>query len=138
MKTVVAWHGSPAGQAAARVAVARSGPEDEVVLVRVVAVDGDDAHGSKTSADRRRSELELEEVTAEFADAAPTVRGEVLQGLAGPAEQILRYLEHTPADLLAVGVRRRSPVGKALLGSVSQDLLLGATVDVLAVKDDRA
>jgi nucleotide-binding universal stress UspA family protein len=35
---------------------------------------------------------------------------------------------------LVIGVRRRTPVGKALLGSVSQRLLLEAEVPVLAVK----
>ena len=35
---------------------------------------------------------------------------------------------------LVIGVRRRTPVGKALLGSVSQRLLLEADVPILAVK----
>jgi nucleotide-binding universal stress UspA family protein len=48
-------------------------------------------------------------------------------------------LEHLEADgdvdLLVIGVRRRSPVGKAFLGDVAQRLLLEAEVPVLAVKD---
>jgi nucleotide-binding universal stress UspA family protein len=35
-----------------------------------------------------------------------------------------------------IGIERRSPVGKALLGSVSQRLLLEALVPILAVKLD--
>ncbi|WP_432572637.1 universal stress protein [Kineococcus sp. SYSU DK005] len=35
---------------------------------------------------------------------------------------------------LVIGVRRRSPVGKAVLGSLSQELLMEADVPVLAVK----
>ena len=35
---------------------------------------------------------------------------------------------------LVIGVKRRTPVGKALLGSVSQRLLLEVDVPVLAVK----
>ena len=38
------------------------------------------------------------------------------------------------ADLLVLGARRRSPVGKALLGSVAQTIILEANVPVLVVK----
>jgi hypothetical protein len=38
------------------------------------------------------------------------------------------------AELLVIGVRRRSPVGKLVLGSDAQDALLGAECAVLAVK----
>ncbi|MEE4582202.1 MULTISPECIES: universal stress protein [Streptomyces violaceusniger group] len=37
-------------------------------------------------------------------------------------------------DRLVVGIRRRSPVGKALLGSVSRRLLLESPVPVVAGK----
>ncbi|MEJ2861380.1 universal stress protein [Actinomycetospora flava] len=50
-------------------------------------------------------------------------------------DAVLELLEEdTDVDLLVVGVRRRSPVGKALLGDVTQRLLLEAEVPVLAVK----
>lgn len=38
------------------------------------------------------------------------------------------------AIMLVIGVRRRSPVGKLVLGSDAQDALLGAECAVLAVK----
>jgi len=37
------------------------------------------------------------------------------------------------ADLLVIGLRQRSPVGKLLLGSEGRDVILGAEVAVLAV-----
>lgn len=50
-------------------------------------------------------------------------------------DAVLERLEKdADVDLLVIGVRRRSPVGKAFLGDVAQRLLLEAEVPVLAVK----
>jgi nucleotide-binding universal stress UspA family protein len=50
-------------------------------------------------------------------------------------EQVLPVLEERPEiTRLVVGVRRRSPVGKAVLGSIAQRLVLEAPVPVLSVK----
>jgi nucleotide-binding universal stress UspA family protein len=38
--------------------------------------------------------------------------------------------------MLVIGARRRSPVGKALVGSVAQTLILDADLPVLVVKAD--
>lgn len=51
-----------------------------------------------------------------------------------PAGSLLAVAEEVEADLLVIGLRRRSAVGKLLLGSVSQDVLLKADCPVLAVK----
>ncbi len=54
-----------------------------------------------------------------------------------PAEAVLDEIETHDVERLVIGVKRRSPVGKALLGSVSQRLLLESPVPVVAVKLDR-
>ncbi|WP_127130249.1 universal stress protein [Georgenia sp. SYP-B2076] len=51
-----------------------------------------------------------------------------------PVDQILAVTEEVEADLLVIGMRRRSPVGKFLLGSSAQRLMLDARCPVLAVK----
>ena len=51
-----------------------------------------------------------------------------------PADVILDEIERQQATRLIIGVKRRTPVGKALLGSFSQHLLLHAPIPVLAVK----
>jgi nucleotide-binding universal stress UspA family protein len=51
-----------------------------------------------------------------------------------PAEDLLQAARDEQAELIVIGLRRRSPVGKLVLGSNSQDVLLHADCPVLAVK----
>ncbi len=51
-----------------------------------------------------------------------------------PAEDLLQASKDEQADLIVIGIRRRSPVGKLILGSNAQDVLLHAECAVLAVK----
>ena len=50
------------------------------------------------------------------------------------AATILDLATQASAELLVIGARRRSPVGKLILGSVTQTLILDADVPVLVVK----
>jgi len=50
------------------------------------------------------------------------------------AEELIRTAETAEADFIVIGLRRRSPVGKLLLGSNAQRILLDAACPVLAVK----
>jgi nucleotide-binding universal stress UspA family protein len=51
-----------------------------------------------------------------------------------PATDLLEVAEEVNADLIVIGLRRRSPVGKLLLGSNAQKILLESDIPVLAVK----
>jgi len=51
-----------------------------------------------------------------------------------PANDIVEVAEQEDATLIVIGMRRRSPVGKLLLGSNAQTILLNAPCPVLAVK----
>ena len=53
-----------------------------------------------------------------------------------PAEDLIQIAESSDADLIVIGLRRRSPVGKLILGSNAQRILLDAKCPVLAVKAD--
>jgi nucleotide-binding universal stress UspA family protein len=53
-----------------------------------------------------------------------------------PAEDLLQASKDEQADMIVIGIRRRSPVGKLILGSNAQDILLHADCAVLAVKGD--
>ena len=50
------------------------------------------------------------------------------------AEGVLEAVRAHDTDVLVIGLRHRSPVGKLLLGSIAQRLILDAPCEVLAVK----
>lgn len=50
------------------------------------------------------------------------------------ADALLEAMERPDAELLVIGIKHRNPVGKLLLGSVAQQLLLECPKPVLAVK----
>jgi nucleotide-binding universal stress UspA family protein len=50
------------------------------------------------------------------------------------ADEVLRVAQETDASVIVIGLRRRSPVGKLLMGSSAQRILLDADRPVLAVK----
>ncbi|MFW3168408.1 universal stress protein [Geodermatophilus sp. CPCC 206100] len=50
------------------------------------------------------------------------------------AEELAAAVEETGAELLVIGLRRRSAVGKLLMGSAAQRILLDVDCPVLAVK----
>jgi nucleotide-binding universal stress UspA family protein len=68
--------------------------------------------------------------------AAAGVDHEVRQLVRGhePAEEVVELAEELGADLVVIGMRHRSAVGKFLLGSTAQRILLEAPCPVLAVK----
>ena len=52
------------------------------------------------------------------------------------ADDVVAAAERTGASLVVIGLRRRTPTGKALFGSDAQQILLDARCPVLAVKAD--
>ncbi|MFC6890340.1 universal stress protein [Halorubrum trueperi] len=50
-----------------------------------------------------------------------------------PADELLSAAKEVGAEAICVSGRKRRPTGKAVFGSVTQDVILGADVPVLAV-----
>ena len=53
-------------------------------------------------------------------------------------EDLLDAAEQADASAIVIGVKHRSPVGKLLLGSAAQQVLLEANAPVIAVKPHRS
>lgn len=107
---------------------ARRGEE----LIVVNPTRGDSYVDRKFVRDEDLVRLEQELDTLEI---ATQIRHEVVPDV---AEAVLDAARETGASLIVVGIRPRTPVGKLLLGSVAQRLILDSTCPVLAVKGDRA
>lgn len=132
MKVVVGYIRSAEGRAALDAAVAEARLRDAELLV---------LHSMRGGTrDEERETLayaeELERVRERL--AAEGIRHEVRELVRGmsPAEDLVDIANREQADLIVIGLRRRSPVGKLVLGSNAQDILLRADCPVLAVKAD--
>ncbi|NAZ78261.1 universal stress protein [Kineococcus sp. T13] len=53
-----------------------------------------------------------------------------------PADDLITAAEESGAALIVIGLRRRTPVGKLILGASAQRILLDAPCPVLAVKPE--
>lgn len=67
--------------------------------------------------------------------AGAAVPTEVRQAMgADVAQEIVRVAVETKAEAIVIGLRHRTPVGKLIMGSVAQEVLLDAPCWVIAVK----
>ena len=120
-----------------RAALHRAAAECKLRNTRLVVINSNRGGKDLDAADAARYEQELEGVRAELDSAG--VSNEVRQLVRGlePAEDIIAVAQEVSADFIVIGLRRRSPVGKLILGSNAQRILLEAPCPVLAVKADR-
>ena len=79
-------------------------------------------------------EVETDPLAAELAASGVSYEIRTPADVHNSAEELIRTAEATDADFIVIGLRRRSPVGKLLLGSNAQRILLDAACPVLAVK----
>jgi nucleotide-binding universal stress UspA family protein len=81
---------------------------------------------------------DLDELTADLTAADVTYRLKASADAADAGEDLVELAEDTGAAFIVIGLRRRSPVGKLLLGSNAQRVLLDASCPVLAVKAEQS
>lgn len=130
MVIVVGYVPKPEGQAALQRAI------DEALLRNARLVVLNSSKGDAYVDPSFASGQDLEIVKSQLAGAG--VEHELRQSVRGkdPADAVVEVAEETGADLIVIGMRRRSPVGKLVMGSTAQRILLDAPCPVLAVKAD--
>jgi nucleotide-binding universal stress UspA family protein len=130
MSIVVGYVPKAEGRAALRRAAEEARLRGTKLIVLNSHRGGRDLDGEESA----RSDAELARVGAELAAAG--IEHEVRQLVRGlePAEDLIAVAEEESADFIVIGLRRRSPVGKLILGSNAQRILLDAPCPVLAVK----
>lgn len=131
MTIVVGWTPTPEGEAALDHAVAEARAHGSRLVVVNVSATSDPSEA--TFAD------EHELTAARSALESSGVRFTLRQLVRGrdAAEEIISVAREEHADFIVIGLRHRSPVGKLLLGSNSQSILLEAPCPVVAVKARR-
>jgi nucleotide-binding universal stress UspA family protein len=129
---VVGYVPKPEGHAALR----RAAEEARLRDARLVVVNSHRGGREFDSGDALESQEDLEAIRSELREAG--VEHEVRQLVRGmdPADDLVNVAAEVSAEFIVIGLRRRSPVGKLILGSNAQRVLLDAPCPVLAVKAD--
>ena len=127
MTIAVAHSGSPRGKAALRSAAQEALWRGEpLAVLRIVG-------GADQPSDR--DPVLERQLAADLADF-PKVVWSLHSAAEGfdTAEALLELAEDVGASLLVLGSRRRRPIGKLILGSTVQQVLLKSSIPVLVVK----
>ena len=129
---VVGYVPKPEGEAALNSAIS----EAKLRNARVVVVNSHRGGSEFDSEASAKVDAEMESIGSRLKEAG--VEHEVRQLVRGfePSEDLIGIAEEVDAELIVIGLRRRSPVGKLILGSNAQRILLDAKCPVLAVKAD--
>ena len=127
---VVGWIRGPEGEAAIEAAVEETRRRNGRLVIVHSSRGGDDRDAAAVIDVRDALEALAARLGADGIDV--TVR-DYVRGKE-PAEDLIDVAEKENAALIVIGLRRRSPVGKLLMGSNAQSILLHADCPVLAVK----
>ena len=131
MNIVVGYVPTPEGLAALDYAIEYATDRPAKLVIVNSGVRGSDADPSFAAAD----ELDAldERLTSLGIDHEVRQSTQALS----PATEILEAAADVAADLIVIGLRRRTPVGKLFLGSSSQEVILDADCPVVSVKRPR-
>jgi nucleotide-binding universal stress UspA family protein len=132
MPIVVGYVAKAEGRAALR----KAAEEAKLRSTKLIVINSNRGGKDLDADENIRYEHELTQVQDSLSEAG--IEHEVRQLVRGlePAEDLIAVAEEVGADFIVIGLRRRTPVGKLILGSNAQRILLDAPCPVLAVKAD--
>ncbi|ACV09080.1 universal stress protein [Jonesia denitrificans] len=90
-----------------------------------------------TEQERQQRDHDIEGFVGQAIEAGVQASVEVLSERKDVADDLISVADQRNAQVIVIGLRRRSPVGKLILGSNAQRILLDAPCPVLAVKPVR-
>ncbi|MFF8196523.1 universal stress protein [Streptomyces bobili] len=128
MTVLVGYVPTPEGEAALRAGIDEARLRGESMLV--VNASRGDAYVDP----RFAQEPDLAHVREDLAALGIEFDIRQVLGAGDAAEEIIELAERADVSLVVIGLRRRSAVGKLIMGSAAQRILLGAGCPVLAVK----
>ncbi len=129
-KVVVGYVPKPEGEAALDRAIAEAQLRGSDLVV--VNSHRGGAGFDKVTSDQLDSEMDSVRAKLDASGVSFEIR-QLVRGFE-PAEDLISIAEANNAELIVIGLRRRTPVGKLILGSNAQRVLLDAHCAVLAVK----
>lgn len=127
-KILLAYVPSATSEAALAFAVKEAERRDASLLV-LASERAPDPRKARGVTDKRPLQERLEETGLGFELRTVPKRDD-------PADDILDAVEHDDVSLVVLGIRKRTPIGKILLGSTSQRVAIESPVPVVLVKPE--
>lgn len=128
MSVLTGYIPTPVGEAALVAAIDEARRRDTTLVVLNASASegtGDHNYASDATATALRHQLTATGLSYRLLRSSSTLE---------PSEEIVTLATELRADLIVIGLRKRTPVGKLLMGSTAQRVLLDAPCPVLAVK----
>lgn len=132
MTVLVGYVPNPLGEATLRAGVEECRRRGEPLVVLNMARDDVLVDA------RRAASSDLARVERDVAELGVEVEVVQVEEGSDPADVIVSEASSRGASVVVIGLRHRTAVGKLIMGSVAQRILLDARCPVLAVKEDEA
>jgi len=130
MKILVAYNGYFVSRDAAKLANSYAKKFNAEALVVTTLETGHKLHLD----DMEKADNALEQVKRHFDQSNIPCKTKLLSNRLSAGENIVQFARDNAVDLIMIGVKRRSRVGKMLLGSTAQYVILNAPCPVLSLK----